>query len=148
MDKIVRKAVRTYLIENGKIVVINYKQNHKGYYDIPGGKIEEDETPDMTSKREFKEETGITINKQHFIGHNIIEYPDRIYEFDIFIVDDYYGEPLEFDYNKSMWFNINDLYNEEKIFPSIEVIKYLKDNMNVIIESDSNHNIMNIVLKK
>ena len=60
MDKKIRKAVRTYLIKDNKIVVINYKNHDTGYYDIPGGKIEENETPEETSIREFKEETGIT----------------------------------------------------------------------------------------
>lgn len=54
------------------------------------------------------------------------------------------GEPLEFEENKSMWFNIDDLYKEIKLFPSIEVIKYLKDNMNVKVDCDSNHIILNI----
>ena len=144
IDKKIRKAVRTYLIKDNKVVVINYKQHDNGYYDIPGGKIEEGETSEETSIREFKEETGITITKQHCIGHNTIEYPERIFEFDIFIVDEYSGEPLEFEENKSMWFNIDDLYKEIKLFPSIEVIKYLKDNMNVKVDCDSNHNIITI----
>ena len=145
MDKKIRKAVRTYLIKDDKIVVIKYKQHDIDYYDIPGGKIEEGETSDLTSIREFKEETGITINKQHCIGNSVIEYPDRIFEFDIYLVDDYSGKPLEFEENNSMWFDINNLYKESKVFSSIELIKHLKDNMNVKIECDSNHKILNII---
>ena len=144
MDKKIRKAVRTYLIEDNKVVVINYKEHDNGYYDIPGGKIEDGETAEKTSIREFKEETGITITKQHCIGHNTIEYPNRIFDFEIYLVDDYYGDPSEFEENDSMWINIDDLYKEDRLFPSIEVIKYLKDNMNVKIDCDSNHNIITI----
>ena len=144
MDKKIRKAVRTYLIKDNKVVVIKYKQHDNGYYDIPGGKIEDGESSEETSVREFKEETGITIIKQHCIGHNTIEYPERIFEFNIYFVDDYTGEPLEFEENNSMWINIDDLYKEDKLFPSIEVIKYLKNDMNFKIECDSNHNIIKI----
>ena len=144
MDKMIRKAVRTYLIKDNSIVVIKYKDFNDGYYDIPGGKIEDGETSEEASIREFKEETGITIKKQHCIGHTIIEYPDRIYDIDIFVVDKYLGEPLEFVENKSMWVNINNLYKEVKIFPSIKIIKYLKDNINIKIKCDNNHNILNI----
>ena len=144
MDNKIRKAVRTYLIENDRVIVINYKEHDNGYYDIPGGKIEDGETSYETSIREFKEETGITIMKQHAIGHSTVKYPERIFEFDIYIVDEYSGEPLEFNENKSMWLNIEDLYKEEKVFPSIELIKYLKDNMNIKIECDSNHRILSI----
>ena len=147
MDKKIRKAVRAYLIKDNKIVVINYKTHDIGYYDIPGGKIEDGESSEETSIREFKEETGITILKQHFIGNSTIEYPERIFEFDVFIVDEYFGEPLEFEENKSMWINVEDLYKETKIFPSVEVIKYLKNNMNVNIVCDSEHKIQSIESK-
>ena len=33
MDKKIRKAVRTYLIEKNKVVVINYKEHDNGYYE-------------------------------------------------------------------------------------------------------------------
>ena len=143
-DKKIRKAVRTYLIEDDKIVVIKYKKHDNGYYDIPGGKIEENESPTKASIREFKEETGIDILKQHYIGNNIIEFPDRIFDFDIYIVDEYKGKPLEFEENNSMWVDLNKIQNEEKIFPSIKAIKYLKDNMNLRIYCESNDVIIEI----
>ena len=144
MTKKIRKAVRTYLIKDNNVVAIKYKQHDIGYYDIPGGKIEENETPEETSIREYKEETGITILKQHYIGHNIIEYPDRIFDFSIYIVDEYSGEPLEFEENESMWINIDDLLKKEKVFLSIETIKHLKEYMDLTIECDINHKIINI----
>ena len=145
MEKKIRKAVRTYLIKDNKIVVINYKNHDTGYYDIPGGKIEENETPEETSIREFKEETGMNIAKQHYIGKTVIEFPDKIFDFNIFIVDEYNGEPLEFDENKSMWIDLNDLYKETKVFPSIIAIKYLKDKMNLKIYCESNDKIIEII---
>lgn len=37
--KPVRKAVRTFLINDNKVIVIKYKTNkNMNYYDIPGGK--------------------------------------------------------------------------------------------------------------
>lgn len=144
MTKKIRKAVRTYLIKDNNVVAIKYKQHDIGYYDIPGGKIEENETPEETSIREYKEETGINILKQHYIGHNIIEYPDRIFDFSIYTVDEYSGEPLEFEENESMWINIDDLLKKEKVFLSIETIKHLKENMDLKIECDNNHKIINI----
>ena len=147
MEKKIRKAVRTYLIENDKIVVINYTQHDNGYYDIPGGKIEDSETPEETSIREFKEETGITITRQHYIGHITIEYPDRIYDLNVYIVDNYQGNPVVMNENKSMWINMSDLFKEEKLFPSIEAIKYLKNDIDLKIQCDSNHRILKIESK-
>jgi 8-oxo-dGTP diphosphatase len=147
MDKKIRNAVRTYLIENDRVVVVNYNEHDNGYYDIPGGKIEDGETPAEASIREFKEETGITIKKQHCIGHNTVEYPEKIFEFDIFVVDEYVGKPLNFEENNSMWFKIENLKKETKLYPSIEVIKYLNGNINLKTYCDDNHNILNIEVK-
>ena len=144
MNKKIRKAVRTYLIKDNKIVVIKYKQHDNGYYDIPGGKIEDNETSEDASIREFKEETGMDILKQHYIGKNVVEFPDKIFDFDIYIVDDYNGEPLEFDENYSMWISLDQIQNKTKTFASIKVINYLKDNMNLKIDCKSNDEILKI----
>lgn len=144
--KPVRKAVRTFLINDNKIIVIKYKTDkNKDYYDIPGGKIEENESAIDASIREFKEETGIDIINQKYKGNVIVEYPNMIFDFDIYLVNDYKGNPKEFEENCSMWINIEDLLNKNKKFPSVEIIKHLEgNNINLKIYSDDNHNILNI----
>lgn len=144
--KPVRKAVRTFLINDNKVIVIKYKTNkNMNYYDIPGGKIEKNESAINASIREFKEETGIEIINQKYKGNVIVEYPNMIFDFDIFLVNDYKGNPKEFEENYSMWINIEDLLNENKKFPSVEIIKHLEgNNINLKIYSDDDHNILNI----
>jgi len=146
MDKKVRKAVRTFLIKDNDVIVTKYKTiKNKDYYDIPGGKIEINESSMNASVREFQEETGIDILNQKYKGNVIIEYPNMIFDFDIYIVDKYAGEPKEFDENYSMWINIDRLFNEVKKFPCIEIIKYLNENnIKLKIYSDDNHNILKI----
>lgn len=144
--KPVRKAVRTFLINDNKVIVIKYKTNKNiNYYDIPGGKIEENESAIDTSIREFKEETGIEVIDQKYKGNVIIEYPNMIFDFDIYLVNTFKGIPQEFDENYSMWINIEDLLNENKKIPTVEIIKYLKNkDIRLKIYSDDNHNILNI----
>ena len=144
--KSVRKAVRTFLINDNKVIVIKYKTNkNMNYYDIPGGKIEENESAINASIREFKEETGIEIINQKYKGNVIVEYPNMIFDFDIYLVNDYKGNPKEFEENYSMWINIEDLLNENKKFPSVEIIKHLEgNNINLKIYSDDAHTILNI----
>lgn len=146
MNKKVRKAVRTFLIENDKVVVIKYKKGmNDGYYDIPGGKIEENESSYNASIREFKEETNIEIINQKYKGKVIIEYPERIFDIDVYIVYEYNGNPSNFEENDSTWININDLFKLDKKFSTIEIIKYLdKENFNLKIILDENHNIVNL----
>lgn len=144
--KPVRKAVRTFLLNSNKVIIIKYKKNkNKNYYDIPGRKIEENENSIDASIREFKEETGIEIVSQQYKGNVIIEYPNMIFDFDIYLVNDYNGNPQDFEENYSMWINIEDLLSENKKFPSVEIIKYLESNdIHLKIYSDDNHNILNI----
>lgn len=144
--KPVRKAVRNFLINDNKVIVIKYKTNkNMNYYDIPGGKIEENESSIDASIREFKEETGIEIINQKYKGNVIVEYPNLIFDFDIYLVNDYKGNPQEFEENCSMWINIEDLLNENKKFPTVEIIKHLEsNNINLKIYSDDNHNILSI----
>lgn len=145
-EKRVRKGVRTFLIRDNKIVITRYKtEKNKDYYDVPGGKIEENETSMEASIREFKEETGIEILKQSYKGHVIIEYPEMIFDFDIYLVDEYQGSPLSFIENDSMWIDIEKLFLDDKKFPCVEIINFLKDNrVELKIMSDQNHNIIKV----
>lgn len=125
MDKPVRKAVRCYLIKNDKIVATKYNEPNKkaGYYEIPGGKIEAGELPEQTAIREMQEETGIIVKKLKNKGNLIIEYPDRKFEFVVFLANTYQGEPKQFEDNTSEWLDINELLKKEKILASIQLLQ-------------------------
>ena len=140
MEKPVRKAVRCYLIKNDKIIVTKYKEPNKkaGYYEIPGGKIEEGELPEQTAIREMQEETGIIVKDLKNKGNLTIEYPDRKFEFVVFLADDYQGKPLQFEDNSSAWIDINHLLQKEKILASIQLLK--KEYINGLINENYTFN--------
>lgn len=157
MEKQIRKAVRCYLIKDEKVVVTKYKEGNKKfeYYDIPGGKIEEGETAQQTAIREMKEETGLKVKKLKYKGNMIIEYPNRIFDFDVFITNECEGKPQEFEENTSEWMEINELLQKEKILSNIMIldrffIKGLIDdkyNFKMYIEVDEKENILNVEYK-
>lgn len=124
MEKNIRKAVRCFLIEDGKVVVTKYRSNNEkeGYYDIPGGKIEEGELPKQTAIREMKEETGVSIQNLEYKGLMTVEYPDRIYIFETFLVTAYEGTPQNFKENTSEWIEIERLLKQEKILSNIIIL--------------------------
>ena len=154
MEKKVRKAVRCYLIKNNKIVVTKYKEGNQkeGYYDIPGGKIEEGELPEQTAIREMKEETGIDIKNLRHKGIMIVEYPDRKFIFDTFVSNEYEGTLQNFEENTSEWMKITDLLQKDKILSNIIIldrffIKGLIDddyNFSIHVVVDEQENILNI----
>ena len=154
MDKPIRKAVRCYLIKNNKIVVTRYKEGNKkeGYYEIPGGKIEEGDTSEQTAIREMREETGLEIENLKYKGNIITEYPNRIFDFDVFICNECNGEPQDFKENTSEWIEISELLKKKKILSNIMIldrffIKGLIDeryNFKMYIKVDEEENILSV----
>lgn len=126
MDKTIRKAVRCYLIKEDRIVVIKYRDDNlkAGYYDIPGGKIEDSESPEETVIREMKEETGLVVKNPMYKGNMIVEYPTRIYDFDVFFASESEGELKQFEENASEWIKISDLLKKEKLLSNILILDH------------------------
>lgn len=152
MSKPIRKAVKCLLIENGKIVITKYLEGNKvGYYDIPGGKIEDGENPEETAIREMKEETGILVSNLIKKGIFEVEYPDRKFYFDVFMAKEYEGKPQNFEENISEWMNINELLNKEKILSNILMLDKLFNralynesyNFHIKVKVDEQENILN-----
>lgn len=150
--KPIRKAVKCCLIENGKIVITKYLQGNKiGYYDIPGGKIEEGETPEETAIREMKEETGMDVSDLVKKGIFEVEYSNRKFIFDVFIAKKYEGSPQNFEENTSEWIDIKSLLEKEKILSNVLILdknfnKGLYDenyNFHIKVSIDENENILN-----
>lgn len=148
MTKKTRKAVRTFLIKDNQVICTKYKIDNVGYIDIPGGKIEIGETPQNAAIREFKEETGIDISDLEKLGNIIVEYPDRIYEMEIFKTNKYNGIPQEFDENESFWISIDDLLKKQKRYAITYLLQpefqnELKNkSINIKFLVDNNHKII------
>lgn len=148
LNKKVRNAVRTFLIKDDRVVCTKYKTLNVGYFDIPGGKIEDGETAEEAAIREFKEETGIEVYNLEKVGNVIIEYSDRIYNMETFIANDYDGIPQEFEENFSFWINIDNLLKEKKRYAITCLLQsefqdeFKKKNVNVKFLVDENHYVL------
>ena len=150
--KPIRRAAKCLIIENGKIVITKYLQGRKvGYYDIPGGKIEDGETAEEAAIREVKEETGLEVSELVKKGIFEVDYPERKFYFEVFVARKYIGTPENFDENTSEWIEINELLNKENILSNLLMLepqfnKALYDekyNFHIKVKVDEEENIFN-----
>lgn len=152
MGNNIRRAVRCCLIEKEKVLTIKYLEGAKlGFFDLPGGKIELNETSEQAAIREMKEETGIDVLDMTRKGIFEVEYPSRKYIFDVFLISKYKGTPTNFKSNTSEFISIEELLKEEKILSNILMLdrpfikSLLNDEMNfhIKLKVDENENILN-----
>ena len=110
-----KPTVTAIIIRNGKVLLGKRSINpYKGYWDPPGGFLEDGEDPEQGLKREMKEELGVDIKIKKFIGVFIDKFYDQ---------DDWYNalclhylcdiekgnpRPLE-EVSELQWFSLNNI---------------------------------------
>lgn len=66
---------------------------YSGYWEFPGGKIEENESGEVALKRELHEELGIEAVSTQFCFNHTHEYPDKTVFLEIWLVQEFQGDP-------------------------------------------------------
>lgn len=74
-----------------------------GYWEFPGGKIAPGESSEQALTRELAEELGVAIRRCHPLLQLRHDYADRVVELDVFVVDDYGGEPSALEAQALKW---------------------------------------------
>jgi 8-oxo-dGTP diphosphatase len=74
-----------------------------GYWEFPGGKISAGESSVQAVTRELAEELGVTVHRCHPLLQLRHDYPDRVVELEVFVVDDYGGQPCALEAQALRW---------------------------------------------
>lgn len=121
----IRNAVRCFYIKDNKVICLKTKDTNlkPGFIDIPGGKIEENETMEQAVIREFKEETGLDINNPTYRGVINIVFPHGAYKLNTFIVDNYCGEMKETEEHVPALMNIEEILKFDKRFGCVVMLE-------------------------
>ena len=102
------------IIDTENKVLLNKRKKNttlSGYWEFPGGKIKQNETPDEALSRELFEELGIKIVatdpldsiEYQYAEHDVVLLPFRII--------DYTGTPKGLEGQELMWCSVNWLQN-------------------------------------
>ena len=123
------KVVAAILQKEDKILIARKKQGKPlaGYFEFPGGKIEEGETPEESLIRELMEEMNIKIAVKEYIGESIYDYGnDKVISLLGYTAEIIDGEIKLSDHDRYEWVTLEQI-NNYKIAPAdIPLIYKLK----------------------
>ena len=91
--------------KNQKVLLARRKlgKHLEGFWEFPGGKIENNETPEECLKRELSEELSILAEINDFFVENIHEYPDKKIKLLAYKVNIISGDFKLSDHDKIVW---------------------------------------------
>lgn len=93
---------------------------HKGgFWEFPGGKVEQGETIQQAMVRELEEEIGITTTEQQLFEHLEFDYSDKALKFDFITVTQFEGQPYGKEGQQGEWVDIKQL--ADYAFPEANV---------------------------
>lgn len=106
-----RTLAGNVIVENGQVLLL-YRTD-KDYWELPGGTVEEGETPRQAAAREAEEEMGCTVDVRSPIGRLDLdfEHEGTQYRFRGFAADIVDGrpEPQEARFGQVDWFDSDAL---------------------------------------
>ena len=111
--KIIKAVVGVLRNESRKLLIAK-RQDHQfmaGFWELPGGKIEGDETTEQTIIRELNEELGIKVDALSLHQTMQHTYADRMVELCIYNIDQYQNTPTGIEGQQIAWVSVQDLYN-------------------------------------
>ena len=82
-----------------------------GKWEFPGGKVEKDETIAQALARELKEEINIEVLSCQPLTIIYYDYGDKKVCLEVFIVDNYIGEPSAQEGQQQSWFTLEEFKN-------------------------------------
>lgn len=103
-------------------------QHQGGLWEFPGGKVEADESAYQALVREIEEEIGITIFSAEAFIDLSHDYDDKSVLLDVWLVNEYSGEPLGREGQQLRWCAIENLIEDDFPAANSEIIKMLINN--------------------
>ena len=120
----VAAAVIQALDQDGVPVIFATQRGYgpyKHWWEFPGGKIEENETPQETVVREIREELDAVIEVSHYGVDVECDYPDFHLSMDCFFCSLKEGKIRLLEHEAARWLPVNDL-RQVNWLPADEIV--------------------------
>ncbi|WP_440615292.1 8-oxo-dGTP diphosphatase MutT [Cysteiniphilum sp. 6C5] len=102
-------------------------QDLAGLWEFPGGKLENNESPDLALKRELKEEVGINVTEFSPLLIKAHHYQHKSVELHCFVIMQYQGVIAPQEGQEGKWVSVNKLNTDIMPEANQEIITVLKE---------------------
>lgn len=99
---------------------------YAGYWEFPGGKIEEGEDSASALQRELFEELGIQVISSKWFSCHTHYYPDKTIYLEAWLVHEYKGEPFGKEGQEIKWVSLTERFFLPLLQASLPVFEKLK----------------------
>lgn len=99
---------------------------YSGYWEFPGGKIEENESAEAALLRELREELGIFVTKTVPLFNHVHAYPDKTVSLEIWQVLAFQGEPVGLENQQIRWVSFDEIASLQLLQGNISIVDTLR----------------------
>ena len=127
-DKISVHAVAGLLMRDGKLLVAERPEGkpYSGYWEFPGGKVEENEEGVAAIKRELHEELGIdVIHAERWFEH-LHAYPEKTVYLELWRVTEFSGEPESRENQILRWASYEEILHLRLLEGNLAIMSQIK----------------------
>ena len=124
------KVSAAIIHDGGKIFITRKAEGaFKGFWEFPGGKIEEGESASDAAVREIQEELSIQIEIEEKMFTVEYEYPDFHLVMDCFLAHIKHGSPVLSEHDESRWVDLGKLEGFKWVPADSIVVERLKEKL-------------------
>lgn len=108
-------AVVTYIVEENRVLLIKKKRGlGAGKINVPGGHIEEGESPYNAAVRETKEEVDLDVDNLTLMGYLFFKFQDGLtMKGWVYFTNNYSGKAIESEEADPFWCNMSQIPYEK-----------------------------------
>lgn len=118
------KVVAAIIIEDDKVFATQRGYgDYKGWWEFPGGKVEDGETPEEALIREIKEELDTEISVDEFLITVEYDYPEFHLSMKCFLCSIIKGELTLLEHKSARWLPMNDMRKIKWLPADIDVVQ-------------------------
>ncbi|MFA5478817.1 MAG: (deoxy)nucleoside triphosphate pyrophosphohydrolase [Candidatus Muiribacteriota bacterium] len=115
--------------QKDKILIARRKkgEKHEGFWEFPGGKLNQNETPEECLKRELEEEFSISADIGEFFVDSLYEYDYGRILLKAYFIDDYSGDFKLSVHDKIVWEKPENVKKFQLLPADIPILNLLID---------------------